>query len=106
MYQCRFLLDQNILYLQKKQKNKNKKKLKSFKKNHSLYNLVCKSVSVLIENSFNKITKKQFGIQIISNCGLKSWMGLVNSHEWNKRLYMQDKLNEKYDFSRNTVSRF
>lgn len=76
----------------------NQDKLKSKKKNIIvLCNLVCINVSVLIENSFNKITKKQFGIQIISNCGLKSWMGLVNSHEWYKRLYMQDKLNEKYE---------
>lgn len=92
-----FVGSKHSLSAKKTKKKKNKKKLKSFKKNHSLYNLVCKSVSVLIENSFNKITKKQFGIQIISNCGLKSWMGLVNSHEWYKRLYMQDKLNEKYE---------
>lgn len=77
----------------------NQDKLKSKKKKNIivLCNLVCINVSVLIENSFNKITKKQFGIQIISNCGLKIWMGLVNSHEWYKRLYMQDKLNEKYE---------
>lgn len=42
----------------KKNKKKNKKKLKSFLKNYFLYNLVCKSVFVLIENLFNKIIKK------------------------------------------------